>query len=174
MISDSFKNHSISREWFTAQMNERAQEDANRQQADRLHELKSIEMDQRAMDLARAEDECRDAINMATKDYNLALARERKSKENSDRRKELEDNLTEISNHVNGDMLTENPGVAQSAFGSHRVISDRWKGMSPSQVNEVLQTQHQQVEENMVCLIFRSSKVICFFLSRSLVLQLSR
>ncbi|XP_066919480.1 RIB43A-like with coiled-coils protein 2 [Clytia hemisphaerica] len=137
------------REWFTSQMNERAQEDANRGQADRLHELKSIEMDQRAMDLARAEDECRDAVNMATKEYNLALARERKSKENADRQKELEDNLTEISNHVNGDMLTENPAVAQSAFGSHRVISDRWKGMSPTQVNDVLQTQHQQVEENM-------------------------
>jgi len=137
------------REWFTSQMNERAQEDANREQADRLHELKSIEMDQRAMDLARAEDECRDAVNMATKEYNLALARERKSKENADRQKELEDNLTEISNHVNGDMLTENPAVAQSAFGSHRVISDRWKGMSPTQVNDVLQTQHQQVEENM-------------------------
>eukprot|EP00111_Clytia_hemisphaerica_P016864 TCONS_00050015-protein len=137
------------REWFTSQMNERAQEDANRGQADRLHELKSIEMDQRAMDLARAEDECRDAVNMATKEYNLALARERKSKENADHQKELEDNLTEISNHVNGDMLTENPAVAQSAFGSHRVISDRWKGMSPTQVNDVLQTQHQQVEENM-------------------------
>jgi len=136
------------REWFTSQMMERSQEMANTKQADTLHELKSIEMDQRVMDLARAEQECRDAITMATKEYNLALARERKSKEDAEKQKELEDNLTEISNHVNGDMLTENPAVAESAFGSHRVIPDRWKGMSPSEVNHVLQTQRQQAEEN--------------------------
>lgn len=136
------------REWFTSQMMERSQEMANTKQADTLHELKSIEMDQRVMDLARAEQECRDAITMATKEYNLALARERKSKEDAEKQKELEDNLTEISNRVNGDMLTENPAVAESAFGSHRVIPDRWKGMSPSEVNHVLQTQRQQAEEN--------------------------
>ena len=131
-------------------MMERSQEMANMKQADTLHELKSIEMDQRVMDLARAEQECRDSITMATKEYNLALARERKSKEDAEKQKELEDNLTEISNHVNGDMLTENPAVAESAFGSHRVIPDRWKGMSPAEVNHVLQTQQQQAEENNV------------------------
>jgi len=131
-------------------MNERSQEDSNRKQAEKLHELKTIELDQRAMDLANAEQQCRDAINMATKDYNLALARERKAKEDADKQKELEDNLTEISNHVYGDILTENPSVAQSAFGAHRVIPDRWKGMSPSEVNNVLNTQRQQVEENKV------------------------
>ena len=141
---------SFDREWFTSQMMERSQEMANMKQADRLHELKSIEMDQRVMDLACAEQECRDAITMATKEYNLALARERKSKEEAEKQKELEDNLTEISNHVNGDMLTENPAVAESAFGSHRVIPDRWKGMSPSEVNHILQTQRQQAEENNV------------------------
>jgi len=122
-------------------MNERSQEDSNRKQAEKLHELKTIELDQRAMDLANAEQQCRDAINMATKDYNLALARERKAKEDADKQKELEDNLTEISNHVYGDILTENPSVAQSAFGAHRVIPDRWKGMSPSEVNNVLNTR---------------------------------
>ena len=139
-------------------MNERSQEMTNMKQADRLHELKSIEMDQRVMDLARAEQECRDAVTMATKEYNLALARERKSKEDAEKQKELEDNLTEISNHVNGDMLTENPAVAQSAFGSHRVIPDRWKGMSPFEVKQVLNTQRQQAEENNVGLFY------CFFI----------
>ena len=35
---------------------------------------------------------------------------------------EQDDNLTELCNHVHGDILTENPAVAQSAFGSHRYI----------------------------------------------------
>ena len=36
---------------------------------------------------------------------------------------EQDDNLTELCNHVHGDILTENPAVAQSAFGSHRYRS---------------------------------------------------
>ena len=134
-------------------MNEKAQEAANLKQAQRLYDLKAIESDQRVMDLSRADQECRTAVNMATKDYNLALARERKSKEDSEKQQELEDNLTEISNHVFGDMLTENPAVAQSAFGSHRVIPDRWKGMSPAELNTIRYTQQQQMEEKKVCCI---------------------
>merc|ERR1712224_747417 len=103
--------------------------------------------DQRAKDLAEAEQECRKAINMSMKDYNLALARERKSKEDNEKQKTLEDNLTEISNQVYSDTLTENPAVAQSAFGSHRVITDRWKGMSPAEINAIRYTQQQQIEE---------------------------
>lgn len=136
------------REWMKQQINEKAQEEANLEQAQWLYDLKAIESDQRAIELARAEQECRNAINMAMKDYNLALDRERKTKEELEKQKELEDNLTEISNHVNGDMLTENPSVAQSAFGSHRVIPDRWKGMSPAEVNNIQNIQNQQVEEN--------------------------
>lgn len=33
------------------------------------------ELDERAMELAKAEEECRRAINVATKDYNKALVR---------------------------------------------------------------------------------------------------
>ena len=131
-------------------MNEKDQEEANLRQAQRLYDLKAIENDQRAMELACVEQECRRAINMAMKDYNLALTNERKAKEDADKQKELEDNLTEISNHVFGDMLTENPAVAQSAFGSHRVITDRWKGMSPAEINSIRHTQQQQIEEKKV------------------------
>ena len=35
---------------------------------------------------------------------------------------EQDDNFTELCNHVHGDVLTENPTVAQSAFGSHRSV----------------------------------------------------
>ena len=104
-------------------------------------------MDQRLKELAQAEQECRTAIDIATKDYNLALARERRAKEDNERQQTLEDNLTEIANQVNGDVLTENPSVASSAFGSHRVITDRWKGMSPAEVDSVRFIQQQQIEE---------------------------
>ena len=41
--------------------------------ADKLYDLKQIEMDRRALDLQRAEEECRRAINSAVRDYNDAL-----------------------------------------------------------------------------------------------------
>ena len=55
-----------------------------------------------------------------------------------------------MCNNVHGDILTENPDVAQSAFGSHRVIPDRWKGMSPSQIEEIRMTQEAQKQERAV------------------------
>jgi hypothetical protein len=60
------------RNWFTEQMKEREQAKQNQAMADKLYELKQQELDQRAMDLQKAEEDCRRAINMATKDFNAA------------------------------------------------------------------------------------------------------
>lgn len=65
---------------------------------------------------------------------------------------QLDDNNTEIANHIYGDILTENPAVAQSAWGPHRVITDRWKGMSPEQIAQIKKTQADQIKENEVCI----------------------
>ncbi|XP_048742780.1 RIB43A-like with coiled-coils protein 2 [Ostrea edulis] len=135
------------REWSTEQKEEREQAERNQNTADRLYDLKMKELDQRAMELAKAEEDCRRAINVATKDYNNALARERDEKDRLRKQQELDDNMTEIANHVFGDVLTENPSVAQSAFGPHRVITDRWKGMTPAQIEAVRKQQELQRQE---------------------------
>jgi len=132
------------REWSLEQQRERDMAKHNQDRADRLHELKMKELDLRAMELQKAEEDCRNAINVATKDYNSALARERSEKERLQKQQELDDNMTEIANHVFGDVLTENPATAQSAFGPHRVIPDRWKGMSPQQLEDIRRQQDQQ------------------------------
>ena len=131
-------------------MQEKMQEEANEKQAKRLYDLKAIEHDQRATELAKAEQECRRAINIATKDLNQALANEKAAKADLEKTQEQDDNMTEIANNVFGDMLTENPNVAQSAFGSHRVIPDRWKGMSPAELNNIRNTQNEQLLEKQV------------------------
>ncbi|KAJ8301340.1 hypothetical protein KUTeg_020825 [Tegillarca granosa] len=135
------------REWSTEQADEKGQAKKNQDQADRLYELKMRELDQRAMELQKAEEDCRRAINEATKDYNLALAREREERERLQKQQEHDDNMTELSNHVFGDVLTENPAVAQSAFGPHRVITDRWKGMSPQELEDIRRKQELQRQE---------------------------
>ena len=142
------------REWCKQQMMEKMQEEANTQQAKRLYDLKAMENDQRALELARAEQECKRAINIATKDLNRALSNERAAKLNLEKQQEHDDNMTEITNNIFGDMLTENPNVAQSAFGSHRVIPDRWKGMSPAELNKIRSTQNNQIAEKKVIACF--------------------
>ena len=37
--------------------------------------------------------------------------------------------------------------MAESAFGPHRVITDRWKGMSPEQLEEIRRIQELQRQE---------------------------
>ena len=49
--------------------------------------------------------------------------------------------------------------MAQSAFGGHRVIPDRWKGMSPAQVQEIRATQEMQKHEKEVCLLHVHTEV---------------
>lgn len=137
-----------SKSWLAAQMMERNQAKINQDKADQLYNLKARELDQRSLELQMAEEECRKAIEKARKDYNLAQAREQSARNDLKSKQELDDNLTEIANNVYGDILTENPDVANSAFGAHRVVPDRWKGMSAAQKEEVLRVQELQRIEN--------------------------
>jgi len=73
------------------------------------------------------------------------------AKRNLQKQQEEDDNKTEMANHIYGDLLTENPAVAQSAFGPHRVVPDRWKGMSPEQLADIRRTQELQMKERQVC-----------------------
>ncbi|XP_072027489.1 LOW QUALITY PROTEIN: RIB43A-like with coiled-coils protein 2 [Amphiura filiformis] len=135
------------REWTRKQAEEKRLAEVRQKEADRLHDLHRREMDQRACELAKAEEDCKRAINDAVKDYNKSLADEQAEKKRLSEEQDLDNNFTEIMNHVNGDMLTENPDVAQSAFGAHRVIPDRWKGMSPEQLEDIRRMQDLQRQE---------------------------
>ncbi|KFM79027.1 RIB43A-like with coiled-coils protein 2, partial [Stegodyphus mimosarum] len=55
------------------------------------------------------------------------------------------ENRKDIETNFYGDLLTENPFVAKSSFGPHRVVTDRWKGMSKQQVQEYISGQVQQI-----------------------------
>ena len=79
-----------------------------------------------------------------------AQALESAEKKIQERKQEQEDNLAEISNMLRGDLLSENPQQAASSFGPHRVVPDRWKGMSQEQLEEIRLVQKHQVQEKLV------------------------
>ena len=61
------------REWTAAQTAEKEHTLQEEKHADRLYHLKACELDQRAVDLASADEDTRRNITVATKEYNLAL-----------------------------------------------------------------------------------------------------
>ncbi|KER32698.1 hypothetical protein T265_01371 [Opisthorchis viverrini] len=62
-------------------------------------------------------------------------------------KQEQDDNMTEICNAIYSDFLTENPAQAISAFGPHRYVPDRYKGMPPEQKADIVKTQQKQILE---------------------------
>ncbi|XP_065279142.1 RIB43A-like with coiled-coils protein 1 [Emys orbicularis] len=121
---------------------------ADTKYADTLEDKKRVELDLRAQQLAQLEEECRRAKDLATADYNRAQAAEAAEQHRLACQREQDDNQAEIHNHLTGQLLTEDPAVAESPLGPHRILTDRWKGMSPKQVEAVWKAQEEQRQEN--------------------------
>jgi hypothetical protein len=121
------------RDWLKQQMEEKERLSMEKAKADKLYEIKAIEMDSRAVELSKADETTRQALNKAIKEYNKALVniyrlydchylkvKEKEIQRQQELARELDDNYTEMNNHIHGDLLTENPNVSTSAFGGHR------------------------------------------------------
>ncbi|CAF1565588.1 unnamed protein product [Rotaria magnacalcarata] len=135
------------REWSLKQQENQRRAQQQQQSADQLFFAKQIELDQRAVELQQAEEQCRRDINKSTRDYNDALFRENQERRALKKRQEEYDNFAEMANLVSGDLLSENPDQAISQFGPHRVVPDRWKGMNAEQLRRIREEQQKQLEE---------------------------
>nr|XP_020667724.1 RIB43A-like with coiled-coils protein 1 [Pogona vitticeps]XP_020667725.1 RIB43A-like with coiled-coils protein 1 [Pogona vitticeps]XP_020667727.1 RIB43A-like with coiled-coils protein 1 [Pogona vitticeps]XP_020667728.1 RIB43A-like with coiled-coils protein 1 [Pogona vitticeps] len=130
------------------QTTERKKGLANQKYADILDDKKRIELDLRALELARLEEECRRAKAMAIADFNRAQAAEVAEQQRLAQQREQDNNNAEIHNHLTSNFLTENPDTAKSLMGPQRVIVSQWKGMSTAEVEAVLKMQEEQCKEN--------------------------
>nr|DBA21640.1 TPA: hypothetical protein GDO54_018249 [Pyxicephalus adspersus] len=137
----------LSKKWLTEQKDERKRSEAQKKYADELYDKKRVELDERAQHLSKMEEDCRKAVDMAISNFNQALAKESSERIKLEKQQEEDNNFSEIYNHLTGDILTENPDVAVSYYGPHRVVPDRWKGMSPQQLKAILEIQAQQQQE---------------------------
>ncbi|XP_075756106.1 RIB43A-like with coiled-coils protein 2 [Pelodiscus sinensis] len=138
-----------SREWSLQQQRDWKNALADQKFAEDLHDKNRIDLDQKAMELQRIDVETRRAVCAATKDFNRIQAEECAERKRLEKRQEEEDNVAEISNLLQGDLLSENPEQAASSFGRHRVITDRWKGMNQDQLMAIRYIQQQQVLEKL-------------------------
>lgn len=137
------------REWSLSLQNEKANAENDKRLQDRMYELKRIELDNKACELEKIEDIERQTQVHNLKDFNKRLAAEQSLEKEACLNEEQAANAFEIRNQILGDVLTENPEVSRSAFGDHRVIPDRWKGMSEDQIRAVRDEQERQRLENI-------------------------
>ncbi|XP_068964338.1 RIB43A-like with coiled-coils protein 1 [Petaurus breviceps papuanus] len=126
------------------QQKEHCQAKRDEKYLDILDGQKWIEMDLQAARLEDLEAACRKAMDVAVADYNRAQAIELGEQQRLAQQREQDDNLIEIYNHLTSDMLTENPSVSSNPLVPHRVIPERWKGMTPEQIAAIQKEQAGQ------------------------------
>ncbi|XP_060782730.1 RIB43A-like with coiled-coils protein 2 [Neoarius graeffei] len=129
------------RDWTLQQQQELDQAKELRRLQAQQYDQSRVALDNRALKLQKMEEEHKRATNIAIKDFNRALAVKLQERKERERRQEEENNRTDILNHLQGELLSEN--TQRSA----RVRRDCYKGMTPEQIREFTICQQQQAEE---------------------------
>ncbi|NXY86600.1 RIBC2 protein, partial [Alcedo cyanopectus] len=137
------------REWSLQQQRDWKNALAAQKYTDELFDKRRIEIGQKMMEEQEKEDSNRRAACAATRDFNRNQASEVAERRKLEKRQKMKDDLEEISNLIQGDLLSENPEQAVSSFGPHRVVTDRWKGMTQDQLMAIRHSQQQQVLDKL-------------------------
>eukprot|EP00071_Canis_lupus_P050336 XP_531699.4 RIB43A-like with coiled-coils protein 2 [Canis lupus familiaris] len=137
------------REWSLQQQREWEDARAHQRCAEDLYLKTRLQFDETAKHLQNLESATRKAVCVAVKEFNKSQATESLERKIQEKKQEQEDNVAEISNLLHGDLLSENPQQAASSFGPHRVVPDRWKGMTQEQLEQIRLVQKQQIQEKL-------------------------
>lgn len=136
--------------------------------AEKLYQEAMIARDNRAIELAKLEEECTRKMKESTAIFNKSLADERNIKQQTQHLKEDMDKEAEKINWMNSDFLTENPDVAVSNLGPDKIICYLYKGSGLEEATKIREAQIQQIMEKKVSnakhLNFYLKPLIFFFL----------
>ena len=97
------------------------------------------------------EDEMTSKKNQQLKEmqaYNQDLAEQKKARESDWSNNQEDMNQHEIARTNMTDFMTENPMTTTSQLAKHRYVPYHFKGLKPSQVDEINATRTQQVKDN--------------------------
>ncbi|XP_018873490.1 RIB43A-like with coiled-coils protein 2 isoform X1 [Gorilla gorilla gorilla] len=137
------------REWSLQQQREWKNARAEQKCAEALYTETRLQFDETAKHLQKLESTTRKAVCASVKDFNKSQAIKSVERKKQEKKQEQEDNLAEITSVLRGDLLSENPQQAASSFGPHRVVPDRWKGMTQEQLEQIRLVQKQQIQEKL-------------------------
>ncbi|GIY95866.1 RIB43A-like with coiled-coils protein 2 [Caerostris extrusa] len=108
------------------------------------------ERDSYALQSSISEQNDRKKASIQLGDDNRNLAWQNQENKRFQKFKDETEGRKHIEYHYYGDMLTENPDVAKHPYQSHRILPDRWKGMSKIQLEEYYRSRVNQMQENQI------------------------
>ncbi|GIX78425.1 RIB43A-like with coiled-coils protein 2 [Caerostris darwini] len=119
-------------------------------QSEHNWETSLLERDSYALQSSISEQNDRKKASIQLGDDNRNLAWQNQENRRFQKFKDETEGRKHIEYHYYGDMLTENPDVAKHPYQSHRILPDRWKGMSKIQVEEYYRSRVNQMQENQI------------------------
>ncbi|XP_010881559.3 RIB43A-like with coiled-coils protein 2 isoform X2 [Esox lucius] len=134
------------REWSIQQQHELATARHQKRLEEQQYDQDRVDLDNKALQLQKMEEERLRAVALATKDFNLAKAAENAEKRWKEWRQEQEDNRTDILNQLQGEVLTESKEQGISVLGLPRLRPDHYKGLMNTQL-QLIDDQQRQIEE---------------------------
>ncbi|XP_051961229.1 RIB43A-like with coiled-coils protein 1 [Xyrauchen texanus] len=130
---------------------EREKQEREQKNRELLTNRELVENDLRGVQLDALEEECKRSARTALSRFHQAQAEERMEQERQEKLKREGEKLAEVQYMVTSDLLTERPEAAKRqaacSAGSPRVLTDRWKGMTPQQLNDIHKHRERQCFE---------------------------
>lgn len=135
--------------WLEQQIDEKIEIQIKMSEADQAIEIGALNQDAQLSKEEQLKRMQRKKQLFDTANFNLALAQAQKQKQLDEKRREYEDNLAEMMNHLSSDMLMENKeaGASSSLFGGKRINPTTYRGMTDDQLNEIRREQLQQIKQ---------------------------
>ncbi|XP_077074229.1 RIB43A-like with coiled-coils protein 1 [Siphateles boraxobius] len=134
-----------------AQKEEREKQEREKKNRELVTDRKLVEKDLRAAQLNALEEECKRVARIELSLYNQDQAEERMERERQERLRREGEDLAELKYTVTSDLLTERPEAAkrttESSAEGPRVLTDRWKGMTPQQISDIHREREEQCLE---------------------------
>ncbi|CAM4678185.1 unnamed protein product [Leuciscus chuanchicus] len=134
-----------------AQKEEREKQEREKKNRELLTDRELVEKDLRAVQLNALEEECKRVARIELSRYNQDQAEERIERERQERLRREGEDLAELRYTVTSDLLTERPEAAkrvtESSAEGPRVLTDRWKGMTPQQISDIHRKRDEQCLE---------------------------
>ena len=127
--------------WVYEQMSEKQAQIEDEREMERIYTERQAELDERRAMMEAEEMNSRSTIDGAVRDFNQALAEEKREREAQRRMMAYEDNEEEIRNQLTSDLLTENRAATQSHLAPHRYIKYAFKGFSEEQQAAIREEQ---------------------------------
>ncbi|XP_023841609.1 RIB43A-like with coiled-coils protein 2 isoform X1 [Salvelinus sp. IW2-2015] len=135
------------REWSVQQQHELATARHQQRQEEQQYDQDRVDLDNKALQLQRIEEERRRTVALATKNFNLTKAAENAEKRWKEWQQQEEDNRTDILNQLQGELLRESHEQGISVPGLPRLRPDSYKGLTDEQLRHIINCQQQQIDE---------------------------